>query len=1154
MAGGRPRTSGSKPLPELQELADWFKETRRAAGYETTHAFLAAHGSDHRVPHRKAVYEIVGAQRLHELATYERFAQALGQPPQAVAEVFGRARSALEHRELAARRAGAPGRAPTPWSGIPLPEAWLQDLLSGQAAAAERFPYDLLGVRKPPLSHIHIEQDLQPLSENTAEQAPRATGPVPTLAAALSAHDHLFITGGPGAGKTTLGRHLVRQIARFWLREKGAEEPWCREAVVAVRVTATDLRTRRAFHRQLSDAADRAGTLRSAVPPDRFAVRPHGVRWLVVVDGLDEVVSPDERKLILENLAREVRPHGMFRLVITSRPLPQDELRPFQSMPSIGFYTLKGFDPAQQLAFAERWFAAQEVPDADAEARSFLEEVGHAGLGEVLQVPLLSTIAAAHRSRNPGAPLPRGRVALYEQFLADVATAREGADEVDKAFRARWERRGQGRLAEWMLINRDDLITHLAWLRTRGGTTLLDTAVAWLGTNLPADLTWPDGVRDELGQFLAQSGALVHDHGEVSFLHLSFAEFLAARDEAARIPADFPDLDDWADEIRAPSSRNRVLFTFALWARRPGHDVTVVVRHLLAGDLDHRIMAARLITSGVRLGDALEDAVIDRVVDFGQKSTPDERRGGEVLRELSQLKGNRRLAAALRRIAEATGLSASLRIGAASAYAQVASLSEGVALLKEMSQQVPPEGVLDCCRELAALDPADAGFRARLLSDLLASPTSSSWARLIAAEELSLLGRTEGLAEFACSFLAGTEENGGHLRQAGHLWFTLEGPSAAPRVAAAVAGRSNTREWAKAALAEVLFRFGLVDEALPLLEYTIQTSADSDSITEMVRAWLDQQGEKAANALVDLLRGYEVWNSDERPNIALDLVRAGYPRQAVEVVRFSLNDPDPDARHHLGLEAMALTRALGPQSAEEVLTWLDRHAATADSYAIAIRILTEADADASGLLPLSRRLLRHPGSGNDEFTSAARTILRFAPVDACAEVLAALRDRPYGGPSLRAALLPLLAEYGEATAVRTLSQELLADPGLVSHELRAVVAAWLALEGREAAALILDRVRASVRLTTQQSADLAKFLDSEDLAHVAVPLWCQMAATPGTSIETRWRAVQQLLAVDAVPQVEQCLRTALLAPHTPDEALLLSRLLAWVRPPTPGAG
>ncbi|MFI5866170.1 hypothetical protein [Streptomyces sp. NPDC051546] len=109
----------------------------------------------------------------------------------------------------------------------------------------------------------------QPLPRD-ADDAP------PTLAAVLAGHDHLFVTGGPGAGKTTLGRHLVRQMDRCRLREPDAGTPWCPQAVVAVRVTAAGLLTPHAWSRQLSDAVARAGTLLSPDDRSHFETRPRG--------------------------------------------------------------------------------------------------------------------------------------------------------------------------------------------------------------------------------------------------------------------------------------------------------------------------------------------------------------------------------------------------------------------------------------------------------------------------------------------------------------------------------------------------------------------------------------------------------------------------------------------------------------------------------------------------------------------------------------------------------------------------------------------------------------------------------------------------------------------------------------------------------------
>ncbi|MCZ0974116.1 NACHT domain-containing protein [Streptomyces albulus] len=642
MPGGRPSSSSQQPLPELAELAEWFRSALRDAGHETVNAFLRARRRPQQIPppDKNAVYDMFGGKCLRDLETTKCLATALGQPADSVTTTWMTAKRLLDQKKLTASRREPATRAS--WIDVPVPEPWFEDLLRSQASAAEQFPYDLLGVRKPPLSDIFVQQDVQPLSPGANRQTPRGGKPAPTLAAALSAHDHLFITGGPGSGKTTLGQHLVRQIAHYWLQEADAVFPWCAEAVACVRVTSADVLKPDAWHQQLSNAVARTGTLLSPVPPERFAQRPNGVRWLIVVDGLDEISNPNIRGTILQTLAKEIRPNGICRLIITSRPLPQEELNPFEKLSGIGFYTLKGFDYTQQLEFANRWFAAQGDPEPGLQAQEFLKEADQAALQEVLQVPLLATIAAAFRTRNPRSPLPRGRVALYETFLSDLRGAREGSTEVVARFHDRWEARGLGRLSKWLVEHQDELVTHLAWESVKDqrlSPRLLDVAQKWLASHLPPGLNWPQGADGELGQFLSQTGIVAFDGTELSFLHKSFAEFIAAQDEVAGIRGDFPDLDMWSPAIANAAERNRVLFTFALWARVPGNDVTLIVRHLLAGDMHHRIMALRLVTTGVPLGAELESSVIDRLMDFA--SDADDlfpKPEGQILSELTQLR------------------------------------------------------------------------------------------------------------------------------------------------------------------------------------------------------------------------------------------------------------------------------------------------------------------------------------------------------------------------------------------------------------------------------------------------------------------------------------------------------------------------------------
>ncbi|MEU8143277.1 NACHT domain-containing protein [Nonomuraea sp. NPDC048901] len=1132
--------------PELGELTSWFKQLLRAKNHSVRSFILSVQRQGLPIQ-VNPVYEFLRGERLLDWKLTCLMARALGQTAEVAEPMWTRAKRAMDLKPTSEKLHIAT------WQDLPPLDARLREFFLSQGDAVDRFPYDLLDVNRPPLADVYVEQGVHPIplaeiheTSTQVERPPKYNQRDIPFPYALAKHDHLFITGGPGTGKTTLARLLVRQIARTWIEGPFEETPWCPEPVIAISITAAEVLT--GSWGQVLANASYASALTVPFEPQIFAQTTYGVRWLVVVDGLDEIPSPRDRARVLNVLSMRIEHGTPYRLIITSRPLPQDELSPFQGR-AIGFYALRGFDEEQQQTFAERWFAAQGAPETDGLAQAFLQQARVAGLSELMRVPLLATIAATFFSRHPTKSLPRGRIDLYERFLDELSAVRGHRSDLRSRIRERWEEVGCADIAEWIFANQESLILHLAEseLKLLGKESLLAAASNWTRAHLPAELRMPEGIEDDLGRLLGATSILIFD-GKLSFLHRSFAEFIAARAAAAALPSEFSDLAEWTGRIRSEATRNFAFFALAHWARKSNNKIATIVRLLLAQDLQHKIMALRLVTAGVPLGLELEDAAIDRllgsIVETNHLRSSDER---ALFDELSELRGNERLARRLSTLARTRELNPSIRVVAAAAYARVSNVSGSLDLLYELTDMEDPDGLANLITHLSELDASATGVRIQLLERLLV--LGGTWRKVWACSELADLGRTTGVADLASAVLSGPDQNGDLLEFAAEVWEFVEGSSALDAIDAAIKKRQHSNEWAHAGIANIYFRLGSRELAEPHAREVLLTGTDEEGIQSVVQSWVESCGAAGATTIVKIASTHSCWNSDVRPLIARQLLELGYSDDAVNLARAILQNPSS----HGGVEFLDPIRVLvsvyGASATDEIISWLREADHGPFELHWAMRHLVDQGLGQAASM-FASRIISDPGSPRESFIEAADILLEENGGEALDHIMDMLRLRPAGCAPLSAELTPILAKHRQVDAVVKLCRLAMYDAGRTLEELKVAIRSWISAAGGDALPEVIALTEAVCSLSGDERMELADLFEEVGQVKGAIELWCKVCADYSHGLDIRWRAAERLLSVNAANIVYKILKDALTAAHDEVEIRRLEQLIGWVKPNT----
>ncbi|MER6313766.1 NACHT domain-containing protein [Streptomyces sp. NPDC001581] len=527
--------------------------------------------------------------------------------------------------------AAQPERRPRPTVAPTLPPR-LRALLERQSTLSEDWPYVLHEGSGSllPLSMIHVRQhidlgmetdidggddrDSDGDGDGDGDQHSRHMGPAPRglpLDTLLSddAVGHLLLEAGPGGGKSSLLARLAGEVSDALLRRDDPHRP----PVIPLWATASALSAHPhgvedALARPLSD--DHGGE-----EPVRFHetvadLLPEAGRWLLLVDSLDELPDPNARANLVHRLTRLARETAAqsderVRIVITSRPMQEPERRLLE-MAGFTARTLAPFDHHQLRELAGRWFGQHE--HGGTLAAEFLRQVDLARLRDLVRVPLLAAVAIALYEAWPDRALPSNQYALYEQYrlYLTAAKAQHRGSRLGRLATLSLRNPSAAAAVRFLEQNFDDLLREVAHAaRVMKAPDLHQHAIDWLARKLgPAARVSIPGWRDAVAGLLTSTGLVVSRNGRLRFLHISFAEHLAAEHDARLLPVEFSPLaDSWqevvlgATRLRGRRTRHAMATLLHYCHLRPLSSAALLSWLQQGSDRHHRV-AARLLAEG----------------------------------------------------------------------------------------------------------------------------------------------------------------------------------------------------------------------------------------------------------------------------------------------------------------------------------------------------------------------------------------------------------------------------------------------------------------------------------------------------------------------------------------------------------------------------
>lgn len=254
---------------------------------------------------------------------------------------------------------------------------------------------------------------------------------------------------------------------------------------------------------------------------------------LVMLDGLDEVPKA-KRPLVARWLNVQLRAYRQSVFILTSRPKAYTEQEAADRLDCHTLLWVRNFNAQQGWDFVQKWYWCQEyyhhgktdTPAVRKVARDAATELwqqiaARSELADLAKNPLLLNMIALFHRRYPGAELPKRRVELYQEMCVLQLRDRPGARRLETLLADCEAQTILQMLALEMMIQKEERVEQELLLK-RFAQYLLEQEEMVPASDLLQQI-------EQISELLVQ-----REPEEFEFAHLSFQEFLAAKEIVRR--------------------------------------------------------------------------------------------------------------------------------------------------------------------------------------------------------------------------------------------------------------------------------------------------------------------------------------------------------------------------------------------------------------------------------------------------------------------------------------------------------------------------------------------------------------------------------------------------------------------------------------------